>query len=119
MAVGLDASSLSSLRDFLRQHTDTALAECAVAAAFLWPRNGFPAHWRDATLLFFCTTVYAVATVEGFAWILLAMGLAQSEPSRTRIRAAYLGVFFLIFLYRGSSYSPRARRPATVLADPR
>ena len=121
---GLGTESLAGLREFLGQHVDgpavlgaqvphepprlasfaygltlwTAFLETAVAAAFLWPRGRGLSRARDALLLLFCSTTYAIATVEGFAWLLLAMGVAQCERDATRL--AYLGVFFLVLLYR-------------------
>lgn len=123
LAGGLDAETLETLRAFVLQHTDTRLelapvfptrfwtlgalltvftllAEGAVALTFLWPGTHGPARWRDAALLFFCTTVYAVATVAGFGWLLLTMGLAQSDPERPHLRILYLGAFLMILLYR-------------------
>jgi hypothetical protein len=58
------------------------------------------ARLRDASLLIFCATTYAIATIEGFAWLLLSMGLAQCPTRRPRTRSAYLAVFALILLYR-------------------
>jgi hypothetical protein len=121
---GLGPESLAELREFLRQHVDgpplmgtpvppelsrlasvahgltlwTAALETAVAAAFLWPRGRGLSRVRDALLLLFCATTYAIATVEGFAWLLLAMGVAQCERGATRL--AYLVVFFLVLVYR-------------------
>ncbi len=121
---GLSAESLAGLREFPGQHVDgpsvlgppvphqpsrlasfangltlwTAVLETAVAAAFLWPRGRGLSRARDALLLLFCATTYAIATVEGFAWLLLAMGVAQCERGATRL--AYLGVFSLVLLYR-------------------
>jgi hypothetical protein len=121
---GLSPESLAGLRDFLRQHVDgpavmggalplepaplrslaygltlwTALLEISVAAAFLWPRGRGLSRPRDALLLLFCATTYAIATVEGFAWLLLAMGVAQCERGATRL--AYLGVYLLVLVYR-------------------
>jgi hypothetical protein len=45
-------------------------------------------------------TTYAIAPVEGFGWLLVAMGIAQSEQERRVIRVMYLGVFFIILFYR-------------------
>jgi hypothetical protein len=121
---GLDVGGLGELREFVRQHVDgpalagraaplepprlvllahlltgwTAFIETAVAVAFLWPSAGWLSRLRDPLLLLFCATTYAVATVEGFAWLLLAMGVAQCEGRRARL--AYLGVFALVLLYR-------------------
>jgi hypothetical protein len=55
---------------------------------------------RDAILLTFCVTTYAVATVAGFGWLLLALGVAQCEPGRRKTQLSYLIVFALILFYR-------------------
>jgi hypothetical protein len=73
--------------------------EAAVAIAFLWP-GALLARWRDALLLLFCATTYAVAPVFGFAWLLLSMGAAQCPARPTRLRATYLAIFALMLLYR-------------------
>ena len=78
----------------------TGAIEAAVDLAFLWPLGRGPSRARDALLLGFAATTYAVATVEGFAWLLLAMGTAQCEPDRHRTRLAYLGVYALVLVYR-------------------
>jgi hypothetical protein len=78
----------------------TVAIEGAIAAAFLWPFGGLVARARHALLLLFCTTVYAVATVEGFAWLLLAMGVSQCEPERRRTRLLYIAVFALVIVHK-------------------
>ncbi len=75
----------------------TAALETALAVAFLWPVGRGPSPARHALLLLFCVTTYAVATVEGFGWLLLAMGAAQCEAPR--LRAAYLAAFLLVLVY--------------------
>lgn len=55
---------------------------------------------RDWALLVFCGTTYAVAPVAGFAWLLIAMGVSQSERERGRLRAAYVACFGLVLFYR-------------------
>jgi hypothetical protein len=75
----------------------TLAIEAATALAFLWPgRRAAPL--RDPLLLVFCATTYAVAPVQGFAWLLLAMGVAQSPP-RPALRLGYVGVFALVLGY--------------------
>ncbi len=84
-----------------RAATVFALAlEALVALAFLWPGERGPARLRDAALLVFSSTTYAVATVAGFGWLLLAMGVAQSGAGRPRLLAAYLAVFGLLLFHR-------------------
>jgi hypothetical protein len=80
----------------------TVAIEGATALAFLLP-VGAAAALRDPLLLLFCATTYAVAPVQGFGWLLLAMGVAQSPPRRAW-RLAYLGVFALILAY--SAFAP-------------
>jgi hypothetical protein len=43
---------------------------------------------------------YAIATVAGFGWLLIAMAVSQTEPAQNRMRNAYIAVFALIVLYR-------------------
>jgi hypothetical protein len=50
-------------------------------------------------------TTYAIAPVEGFGWLLVAMGIAQSEQERRVMRVMYLGVFFIILFYREISWA--------------
>jgi hypothetical protein len=38
--------------------------------------------------------------VEGFGWLLMAMGVAQCEPVRKRTRLFYLAIFGLVLFYR-------------------
>ncbi len=126
LAGGLAPEELAEQRAFLTQHVDDALApqrdappepprlvalaqaatlatlagELAVALAFLWrPRRGI-SRARDALLLAFCAATYAVAPVEGFGWLLLAMGLAQCDRSHLFARFAYPAVYALLLLYR-------------------
>src|SRR5262245_4974154 len=70
--------------------------EAVVAVAFLLPA---PSAVRHAALLLFCTVVYALAPVAGFGCLLLVLGLAQTEPSETRLRALYVAVYLLVLLY--------------------
>lgn len=76
----------------------TLLAEGAIAVAFLWPFRAL-GRWRHALLIVFCWTTYAVGTVAGFGWILMAMAVAQCEPERRRTRVLYVLTFLLILLY--------------------
>jgi hypothetical protein len=124
-AGGFDDEELSERRDFLGEHIDgvpapgaaappeparlrtlavaataaTFAIELVVALAFLCPARLRLARWRDSLLLAFCATTYAIAPVEGFGWLLLAMGLAQSEPGRAR-PLAYAVVYGALLLYR-------------------
>jgi hypothetical protein len=74
--------------------------EGLVALLFLWPPGRGPSAFRDLALLAFCATTYAIATVAGFGWLLVAMGIAQCDPERNRIRSCYVACFGLILFYR-------------------
>ena len=47
-----------------------------------------------------CIVTCAVATVDGFGWLLLAMGAAQCRLEQRRTRLGYVAMFVLILLYR-------------------
>ena len=46
-------------------------------------------------------TIYAIAPVVGFGWLLLVMGVAQCEPEQTAMRTGYLALFFGLLVYQG------------------
>ena len=125
LAGGLSPDAIAGFREALERHADggmlaaagaleparftwlarvatiwTLVIEGVVAVAFLWPRDKGPSRVRDACLLLFCATTYAVATVEGFGWLLISMGIAQCAPGRRTTRALYLAAFALILFYR-------------------
>ena len=77
----------------------TILIEGAIALLFLLPQYYRLARWRDAILLLFILTTYSIAPVVGFGWLLTIMGAAQSNPSTSINRIAYIAVFFLIQIY--------------------
>lgn len=75
----------------------TVAIEALVAAGYLLPAR-WTRRWRDLALLVFCSSVYALAPVEGFGWLLLAMGYTQLTPERDRLRVGYAIVAsFLLF----------------------
>jgi hypothetical protein len=78
----------------------TVAIEGMLALAFLWPRDRGLSRVRDACLLIFCATTYAVATVEGFGWLLISMGVAQCAPDRPRTRMLYVAAFALVLFHR-------------------
>jgi hypothetical protein len=75
----------------------TALLESALALAFLWPR---PARVRNALLVAFGASTFAFATVRGFGFLLMTLGLAQCKDDERRARLAYVATLFLIEAYR-------------------
>lgn len=78
----------------------TLAVEGACAAAFLWRGNAPRLRaLRNASLLLFAFTTYAIATVGGFAWILIILGIAQCEPEDRLARFGYSGAFLLVVVY--------------------
>jgi hypothetical protein len=76
----------------------TLASEAAVALAFLWPgRGALIRGLRHGTLLLFAWTTYAFATVVGFGWLLVILGVSQCEPRERAMRLAYLATFFVVF----------------------
>lgn len=137
VAGGLDAQAYDTLSDFLSQHRDAApsidsgdinvparfkavalaatgwnlLINLALAIAFLWPARPAPQRLRHGLLLVYCAITYAVATVDGFGWLLLAMGAAQCRLEQHRTRIAYAAVFVLIIFYREVDWADRVFLP--------
>ena len=71
-----------------------------IAIAFLVPKDSRLGRIRDPLLLLFCFTIYAVVPVVSFGWLILAMGIAQSDGKSATLRYWYTGAFFaLIFFY--------------------
>ena len=68
----------------------TVLIEATVAALFLWSSENRLTKWRDTALLVFIVSTYSVAPVVGFAWLLVAMGVAQLRDLSHRNVYAYL-----------------------------
>jgi hypothetical protein len=124
LAGGLDEDALWDLRDLVREHADgvfvpwdempvepprlralataltgaTVALEGALAAAFLLPLPAGAWLLRHGLLLLFCAGTYALAPVAGFGWLLLSMGVAQTEPAWRRLRLAYVAVFAFVLL---------------------
>ena len=82
----------------------TLAIELAITVTFCWWQGRGPSKLREAFLILFCVSTYAVATVEGFGWLLVAMGVAQCEADRVRTRVAFLATFALILFYREVSW---------------
>jgi hypothetical protein len=125
LAGGLGDDALIERRDVLTRHVDgdaleevalppesprfraaiglatfgTFACEALLALAFLWPPGRGPSRFRDPLLIGFCAVTYLVAPVSGFGWLLIALGVAQTDDARWRTRAAYVLVFGLVYLY--------------------
>lgn len=83
----------------------TGLVEAALATAFLAPLGSRLARARHALLLLFTATTFSFATVRGFGWLLVCLGLAQCEPDRRCTQIAYLAAFALIAVYHGTPWT--------------
>ncbi len=77
----------------------TLVIESWVAVAFLAPRRTWLSRWRDVPLFLFVVSTYAVATVAGFALVLIAMGLSQCRKQPVWIPLGYLAAIFLLQAY--------------------
>lgn len=77
----------------------TVLIEGIVAIAFLAPKTSLVSKWRDASLLIFLFTTYAIAPVVGFGWVLATMGIAQLSSNFRYGRILYLAGFLAIQVY--------------------
>ena len=88
------------LRAFAAVATWGMLAiEAAVALAFLTAAGSRPEWLRHALLLAFCVTTHAFAPVAGFGWLLIVLGLVQTDDTRPGLRGAYVAGFLLVLLY--------------------
>jgi hypothetical protein len=77
----------------------TYLIEGSLATAFLLPAARFAELLRSWLLIMFCLTTYAVATVQGFGWLLSIMGIAQLAHERSRLTMAFMFVILILQLY--------------------
>jgi hypothetical protein len=80
----------------------TGAIEAAITIAFLWPRF---ASARNPLLILFGLTTFAFATVRGFGWLLMTLGLMQCERQARFARAGYVATLFLIEAYRQVPWS--------------
>jgi hypothetical protein len=80
----------------------TGAIEAAITIAFLWPRF---ASARNPLLILFGLTTFAFATVRGFGWLLMTLGLMQCERRAPVARAGYVATLFLIEAYRQVPWS--------------
>lgn len=90
-------AATASLATFLTWFT--LVIEAWIAVAFLVPARSVLGRSRDIALLAFVFSTYAVATVPGFAYLLIAMGLAQCDRERAYAAWGYLGAAIVIQLY--------------------
>jgi len=80
------------------------LDQVLVAAAFLVPPASRLGRMRDALLVLFCFITYAVAPVASFGWLLLSMGVVQSERANG-VHLWYLAAFAALVFYDQVSWA--------------
>jgi hypothetical protein len=88
------------LRTFAAVSTWAVLGlEAVVAVLMLLPVGQRLIGLRHAALLIFCCVTYAVAPVAGFGWLLLVIGLAQVDATRTWLSRTYVAAFLSVLFY--------------------
>lgn len=79
----------------------TLVLEALVAVLFLIPER-WQRRWvwrlRHLSLVLFAVATYPFATVTGFGWLLVILGVAQTRPSDRRLRTIYLALFAAILV---------------------
>ncbi len=76
----------------------TLILEGLIGILFLpWGENRKLFALRNALFITFVATTYPVALVRGFAWTIIALGIAQVPKDHPRLRAVYL-FLFLVFI---------------------
>jgi hypothetical protein len=124
LTTGLDAAQLAALTEQVEAHRHANLPRNAIdipqalvmlaqaattwnlfingalAVSFCLPAGPRLTLTRHLLLLSYCIITYAIATVDGFAWLLLAMGCALCSDQARMLRAGYVAVFLLIVFYR-------------------
>lgn len=78
----------------------TVLIEGLLAVLFLVPGGRRMSLLRNSTLLLFAVSTYPIATVRGFGWMLMLLGMAQCDEPRDRpFRFGYLVAFLLVEVF--------------------
>ena len=77
----------------------TLVFESTLAILFLWPDNRRVAVARNSLLLLFGLSTYALATVRGFGWMLMMLGLAQCGERDKHFRVPFIAMFLLVEAY--------------------
>jgi len=93
----ISSHSLKKLALFLTWWT--LLIEGFLAITFLLPDKKVTSIFRNVSLIVFGITTYSVATVVGFGWLLMILGIAQSSGRSKIFIIPYLLTFLIIQLY--------------------
>jgi hypothetical protein len=88
----------------------TVLIEAVIAIAFLLPRTPLIGRAPDVPLFVFIMTVTPIATVMGFAWILLIMGYSQCLGHKRKTIFTYHLIFILLICFRYAQLKMLASR---------
>jgi hypothetical protein len=75
------------------------MLEALVATLMFVTMPGVLTWLKHASLLGFCAVTYAFAPVSTFGWILLTMGMAQTDPSDVWLRRLYFGGVLAVLIY--------------------
>ena len=124
LSCDISSDDLTDIRQYVKQHVDGNLVfedefifntdcinkvsilltyysltiELIIALLFLLPRKYAVARYRDYFLILFCVSIYSVAAVEGFGWLLIAMGISQSGDTK-RVKLLYLLSYLVVLMY--------------------
>lgn len=77
----------------------TVFSEGLIALTFLAPERFRIHKYRDFTLIAFLLSIYSVATVPGFAYVLIAMGLVQGSRQIRFVPVLYFGALLITQIY--------------------
>ena len=78
----------------------TIMIEGLIALVCLWPGDRLIAKIRSMVVLVFAATTYLLAPVLGFGWMVIVMGFAQCPEQYKKLRASFLIVLGLLYIYR-------------------
>lgn len=81
----------------------TVAIEGIVAICFLTPPQGMLGQARHVVLLTFLFTTYVLAPVQGFGWLLIAMGLAEAPLDRHRWMLPAFALAFIVVIFRATA----------------
>ncbi|MCE9583486.1 MAG: hypothetical protein K8T20_13455 [Planctomycetes bacterium] len=73
--------------------------EALTALAFLAPARVFLSRWRHSLLAILVLTTCAAASVPGFGWLLLVMGIAIAPQEDRRTRGIYFACFIFLHVF--------------------
>ena len=78
----------------------TLVIEGLLAVVWLLPARSLAGRQRHWLMVLFCVSTYAVATVAGFGWLIVAMAVTTLRVEQTRLAFLYLLSFALILVFK-------------------